>query len=230
MLHAAIQLLLYGLLACLSPLAFAATIAVTQAGRLKALGFGTGFVAAQFLTCALFVGIGVAATGDGTRSHPGIQVLLEVALAVTLGGVALRVRRRPPTEGEGEGSSERTRAVLDRLGRLHFLTTILAGLFLGIGGPKRLLLTAFAATTITTAGLSNSGKAAFVVLYVALATALVWGPVILFVLLGERAVALMKGAQEEVARRQPVVTVYALLLLAALLAIDAIGVLVSQVF
>ena len=228
MLHAAIQLLLYGLLACLSPLAFAATIAVTQAGRLKALGFGTGFVAAQFLTCALFVGIGVAATGDGTRSHPGIQVLLEVALAVTLGGVALRVRRRPPTEGEG--SSERTRAVLERLGRLHFLTAILAGLFLGIGGPKRLLLTAFAATTITTAGLSNSGKAAFVVLYVALATALVWGPVILFVLLGERAVALMKGAQEEVARRQPVVTVYALLLLAALLAIDAIGVLLSQVF
>lgn len=228
MLHAAIQLLLYGLLACLSPLAFAATIAVTQAGRLKALGFGTGFVAAQFLTCALFVGIGVAATGDGTRSHPGIQVLLEVALAVTLGGVALRVRRRPPTEGEG--SSERTRAVLERLGRLHFLTAILAGLFLGIGGPKRLLLTAFAATTITTAGLSNSGEAAFVVLYVALATALVWGPVVLFVLLGERAVALMKGAQEEVARRQPVVTVYALLLLAALLAIDAIGVLVSQVF
>ena len=228
MLHAAIQLLLYGLLACLSPLAFAATIAVTQAGRLKALGFGTGFVAAQFLTCALFVGIGVAATGDGTRSHPGIQVLLEVALAVTLGGVALRVRRKPPTEGEG--SSERTRAVLERLGRLHFLTAILAGLFLGIGGPKRLLLTAFAATTITTAGLSNSGKAAFVVLYVALATALVWGPVILFVLLGERAVALMKGAQEEVARRQPVVTVYVLLLLAALLAIDAIGVLVSQVF
>jgi hypothetical protein len=228
MLHAAIQLLLYGLLACLSPLAFAATIAVTQAGRLKALGFGTGFVAAQFLTCALFVGIGVAATGDGTRSHPGIQVLLEVALAVTLGGVALRVRRRPPTEGEG--SSERTRAVLERLGRLHFLTAILAGLFLGIGGPKRLLLTAFAATTITTSGLSNSGEAAFVVLYVALATALVWGPVILFVLLGERAVALMKGAQEEVARRQPVVTVYALLLLAALLAIDAIGVLLSQVF
>lgn len=228
MLHAAIQLLLYGLLACLSPLAFAATIAVTQAGRLKALGFGTGFVAAQFLTCALFVGIGVAATGDGTRSHPGIQVLLEVALAVTLGGVALRVRRRPPTEGEG--SSERTRAVLERLGRLHFLTAILAGLFLGIGGPKRLLLTAFAATTITTAGLSNSGEAAFVVLYVALATALVWGPVVLFVLLGERAVALMKGAQEEVARRQPVVTVYALLLLAALLVIDAIGVLLSQVF
>jgi len=227
MLHAAIQLLLYGLLACLSPLAFAATIAVTQAGRLKALGFGTGFVAAQFLTCALFVIIGVATTSASTRSHPGVQVVLALAAALALGGVALRVRRRPPTEGEG--SSERTRAVLDRLGRLHFLTTILAGLFLGIGGPKRLLLTAFAATTITTAGTRDSGEAALVVLYVALATALVWGPVILFVLLGERAVALMKGAQEEVTRRQPVVTVYALLLLAALLAIDAIGVLLSQV-
>ena len=52
---------------------------------------------------------------------------------------------------------------------------------------------------------------------------------ILFVLFGERSVALMKHAQGEVARRPPQVTFYALLLLAALLAIDAIGVLLSQV-
>lgn len=46
---------------------------------------------------------------------------------------------------------------------------------------------------------------------------------IFFVLLGARAVALMKGAQKEVARRQPKVAVYALRLLAALLVIDAIA-------
>ena len=226
MLHATIQVLLYGLLAGLSPLAFAATIAVTQTGRLKALGFGAGFVLAQLSTCALFVIAGVAVTGT-TKSYPGVQALLGGALAVLLVSVALQVRRRGPRHREG--SSERTRALLERLGRLRFLTTILAGLVLGIGGPKRLVLTAFAATTITTAGLRDSGEVALVVLYVALATALVWGPVILFVLLGERAVALMKRAQAEVERRQPEVTVYALLLLAALLAIEAIGVLLSQV-
>jgi hypothetical protein len=53
-LHAAIQLLLYALLAGLSPVAFAATIAVMPAGRLKVLGFGTAFVLAQSLTCSLF--------------------------------------------------------------------------------------------------------------------------------------------------------------------------------
>jgi hypothetical protein len=229
MLQAAIQVVLYALLAGLSPLAVAATIAVTQAGRLKALGFGTGFVAAQLVTCTLFVIIGVTTTSSSTRSHhPGVQALLAFALALALGGVALQVRRRPPTQGKG--SSNRTRAALERLRRLRFFTTVLAGLLLGIGGPKRLLLTAFAATTITSVGTSDSGKAAFVVLYVALATALVWGPVILFVLLGERGVKLMESAKGAVARHQPGVTVYTLLLIAALLAIDGIGVLVSQVF
>lgn len=225
MIHSAIEVLIYALLAGLSPLAFAAMIATSQAGRLKVLGFGIGFVAAQLLTCTVFVIIGFAATGTSTRSHPDGQALLALAAAIGLSWVALRVRRRPPTEGRG--SSERTSAVVDRLGRLGFFTTVLVGLLLGIGGPKRLLLTALAATTITAAGLGASGKAALVVLYVALATAVVWVPVILFVVLGARSVALMKGAQGEVARRQPQVTYYALLLLAALLAIDAIVVLVS---
>ena len=226
MLHACIQTFLYGLLAGLSPLAFAATIAVTQAGRLKALGFGTGFVAAQFLTCSLFVIIGVAATGAGTK-HPGVQASLALVLAVALGVVARRVRRRPLPEGDG--ASAKTRALLERLSRLRLVTTILAGLLLGIGGPKRLVLTALAATTITAAGVPDSGEATLVVLYVALATAVVWGPVIIFVLLGGRGVSLMESAQGEVARRQPEVTVYALLLLAGLLVLDAIGVLLSQV-
>ena len=227
MLHATIQVLLYGLLAGLSPLAFAAAIAVTQTGRLKAVGFGAGFVLAQLFTCAVFVIAGVAVTGT-TNSYPGIQALLGGTLAVLLVSVALQVRRRGPRKREG--SSERTRALLERLGRLRFLTTILAGLVLGIGGPKRLVLTAFAATTITAAGTRNSGEVALVLLYVALATVLVWGPVILFVLLGERAVALMTRAQAEVERRQPEVTVYALLLLATILAIDAVAALLFQVF
>ena len=64
-------------------------------------------------------------------------------------------------------------------------------------------------------------------MYVTLATALVWGPLVLFLLLGKRVIALMEGAQGEVARRQPQVTVYALLILAALLILDAVGVLLT---
>jgi hypothetical protein len=68
-----------------------------------------------------------------------------------------------------------------------------------------------------------------VVLYGLLAgfTALVWGPLILFLFLGNRVVALMEDAEREVARRQPQVTVYALLILAGFLALDAISVLLG---
>ena len=76
---------------------------------------------------------------------------------------------------------------------MHLLTTVAAGFLLGIGGPKRLVLTGLASTTIVTAG-RDAGEAVLVVVYVAVATALVWGPVILDVLLGEHAVALMQGA------------------------------------
>ena len=224
MLHASIQVLLYAILAALSPLAFGATLAVIPAGRLKTLGFGIAFVAAQMITCSLFVIIGVSVTGSNRKSHSGIQAALEVVLALALAGRAVQVRRRPTTAKEG--SNARTQVLLARLGQLRLVTTVVAGLLLGIGGPKRLLLTAFAATTIVTAG-RDAGEAVLVVVYVAVATALVWVPVILAVLLGTRALAMLEDAEEEVERRQPQVTVYALLTLAAFLVIDAVSVLLT---
>jgi hypothetical protein len=224
MLHALVEVVLYALLAGVSPLAFAATVAVMPAGRVKVLGFGTGFVVAQLLTCSIFVSIGVAASGANRKSHPGIQVTLELLLAVALSGLALHVRRRPAPAKES--SNARTRALLERLGRLRLLTTIAAGFLLGIGFPKRLLLTALAATTIVAAG-GDVGEAVLVVAYVAVATAIVWCPVILYVLLGKRAVQLIEGAQSEIERRQPQVTVYALLAIAAFLVVDAVSLLMT---
>ena len=224
MIHATIQLLLYALLAGFSALAFAATIAVMQAGRLKTLGFGTGFVIGQLLTCSLFVILGIVVTGASKRPHSALLAALELLLAVLLIVVALRLRRAPPPV-ETEGSSERTRAVLDRLGRMRFLTTSITAQLLGIGGPKRLLLTALAATAITTADVRDAGEAALVVWYCALATVLVWGPVVVYVLLGDRAVGVMTHAQQRLARRQPGVKVYAVLVVAGMLILDAVSLL-----
>jgi hypothetical protein len=53
----------------------------------------------------------------------------------------------------------------------------------------------------------------------------VWGPVIVFVLLGDRAIEVMTDAQQWLARHQQVVKVYALLLLAGILILDAISLL-----
>jgi hypothetical protein len=218
--HPTVHVLLYGLFAGFSALAFAAAIAVMQAGRLKALGFGVGFVGAQAFTCSLFVILGVAITGATKKSHPVLEATIELLLALVLVGAALQIRRRPRVEDPR--SSERTRALLDRLARLRFLTTIAAGVLLGIGGPKRLILTALAATAITAAGIRDSGEAALVVVYLVLATVLVWAPIVFFVLLGTHAVGLMQRFQAEVASRQPDVKVYGLLVLAGLFTLDAI--------
>ena len=221
-----LQVLLYAVLAGLSPLAFAATIAVMQSGRPKALAFGIGFVVAQLLTCCLFFGVDVAASGPSRKNFPGVQAVLALALAVALVWLARRVRQRGVTMGETR--SPRTARVLDRLRRLRMFTTLGAGFVLGLGVPKRLVLAALTVTAITTSGIRSSGQVVLVVVYVAVATVLVWGPVILFVVFGDRSVALMQRGQAEVVRRQPEVTVYALLLLAALLTADAVGILLTE--
>ena len=145
--------------------------------------------------------------------------------------LALVVHRRPPNANVSpaahERSNARTQALLGRLSRFRLLTTVAAGFLLGIGGPKRLVLTGLAATTIVTGGLGDAGEATLVVVYVTLATALVWGPLILFLVIGKRVIALMEGAQGEVGRRQPQATVSALLIFAALLVLDALSFLLT---
>src|SRR5436309_11917704 len=116
MLQALIQLLLYALLAGFSALALAATIGVMQAGRLKALAFGAGFVIGQLFTCSLFVLIGVAAISSRNDKHPGIQASLEILVAVGLSALALRIRATGAVVREG--SNPRVRLALERLGRL----------------------------------------------------------------------------------------------------------------
>jgi Na+/melibiose symporter-like transporter len=220
-----IQLLLYALLAAFSPLAVAATMTAIQAGRRQALGFGVGFVAAQLVTCALFVILDFAAVGSSRRSYPGIRAPLALVLAGVLLWLASRVRRRPPPTHE---SNSRAHALLARLSRLGYLTTLAVGMLLGIGGPKRLVLTALAAALVATSGAGDSSQAELVVVYAALATALVWAPIVFYVVRGEKAVALMKAAQDTASRHQPKVTIYALRGLAALLVIDAIGVVLTH--
>ena len=202
------------------------------AGRLKACGFAAGFIGRRSSTCSALVIIGMAATGSSRKSHANFRAALEFALALALITLALRVHRRPPNTNQrptaNERSEARTQALIGRLGELRLLTTVIAAFLLGIGGPKRLVLTSLAATTIVTAGLSDPNEAELVVVYVTFATALVWGPVILFLLVGKRILALMDRAQGEVGRRQPQISGYALLVIAAFLVINAVGVLLTK--
>ena len=209
-----LQILLYGLLAMLSPLGFAATLAVIQSGRFKALGFGIGFVGGQLLACGLLVMAGTAVVPDRETGHDTLRGLLAIGFGIAVLWLALNVRRRPPSTTPR--SSERSQAVLARLGRLRIGTALVAGLLLGIGGPKRLVLTALAAASISASSADASRATISVVAYTAIATLLGWAPIVAFEVFGDRAVARLGAAQKWLSLHQRAATSAALLLIGAL--------------
>lgn len=224
MLSAALQLVPYALIAALSPLGFAATVTVMRSGRLKALGFAVGVVTGQLLACSILVVIGAAAVPHREVKYPGVRALLELGLGVALLGLAVRLRHRPQSATtQGAGRSE---AVLERLRRLHVLTSLVAGMLLGIGGPKRLVLTVLASASITSAGVGSSTEAALVLWYGLIATILVWASVLAFVIVGKRAVDVLDAAQAWAERHQRPVVFYSLVIISVALIAEGIVTLV----
>jgi hypothetical protein len=93
---------------------------------------------------------------------------------------------------------------------------------LGIGGPKRLVLTGFAAASITAAGSSGSDEAFLIGWYVFLATALVWIPVLAYLLFGDWAVTKVALALEWLAGHRRPATVLTLALIGSALLVDGL--------
>jgi hypothetical protein len=215
---AALQLVPYALIATLSPLGVAATLTVMRTGRLQALGFGLGVVAGQLLACAVLVLVGSVAIPQPTKEHPTFQAVLALGLGVALLVLAVVVQRRP--QAVKPASSGRSRAALDRLQHVHVLTASGLGLLLGIGGPKRLVLTALASASIAASGATGSNEAALVVWYGLLATVLVWLPILAYFVLGDLVVAWLDGALAWLARQRRPVTVYALVLIGLVLLVN----------
>ncbi len=216
----ALQLVPYALVAALSPLGFAATLAVMGSGRLKAFAFGCTFIAGQVISLGILVLIGAAAMPDHHSRHPTLQAALEITFGIALLVLAVGVRRRPVQVDRPKG---RSAAALERLGRLHFTTALIAGALLGIGGPKRLVLSALAATSIAASGVSDAQQGALVVWYTALATILVWAPIIGFEIFGQHAVAKLDEGQRWMSEHQRQVVFYPLLLLALILLADGLA-------
>ena len=220
MLSAAVHLIPYAVIATLSPLGFAATITVMRSGRLKAIGFALGVVLGQLLACAVLVAVGAIATPDRSQSHQTVEGLLEIGLAIVLLSYALVVHRRPETARRP--SNGRSKAALERLQRVHVVTASVVGLLFGIGGPKRLVLTALASAAIAASGITGSNEAALIVWYGLLATLLVWLPVLGYLLLGDRAVATLDAAVEWLARHRRPATVYVLVVVGVALLVNGV--------
>jgi hypothetical protein len=220
---AALHLIPYAFIAAASPLGFAATLTVLRTGRVQALGFAVGVVAGQLVACELLVLIGTASFGNRTK-RPYAEGVFELLLGVALLVLAWNIHRRP--EGS-EPNSGRSQHILERLERVHATTAVVAGVALGVGGPKRLILTGLAAASITAAGLDGTRDAALVLWYGALATVVVWLPVLGAILLGQRAVDWLDGGFSWLTRHHRPLTIGVLLVVGPFLVVDGIALLVN---
>jgi hypothetical protein len=209
----------FALIAALSPVAFAAALAVIHAGRVQALLFGTTFVVTQFLVCAFLVLLGGWSLPSRGHEHPTFRAVVEILFGLWVVALAFTVRRRPRPPSAPHG---RMKGALERLGSVNVWTALAAGVALGIGGPKRLVVTALAAATIADSAGGDATQAASVALYTAVATVLVWAPVLVFALAGSGAVDEITRAAAWVARHGQTLMVLALLAVGAFAIVDGV--------
>jgi zinc transporter ZupT len=222
--NAALYLIPYALVAAASPIGLAATLTVLRTGRVQALGLAIGVLAGQLLALAVLVLIGTASLSHRTK-RPNVEGVLELVLGLMLLLLAFFVHRRPArTEPRDNGRSGR---ILDRLRRVRRSTAVVAGFAFGIGGPKRLILTALAAASITAAGVNGATETALALWYDALATVVVWAPVLAAILLGDRAVDVLDAGFGWLTQHQRVVTVSVLLVVGSFLVVRGLTVFVG---
>ncbi len=222
MLGEAAHLIPYALLATLSPLGLAATITVMRTGRLGAFCFAFGALLGQLLTCSILVVVGGFSIPSNDSSHGTIQGVLDLCLGIALLSLAVVIHRRPSIVTSGSNrSSGRSKRVLERLARVRPFTAVAAGVMLGIGGPKRLVVATLASASIAATGLTGSDQLTLILWYSALATIVVWLPVLSYLLLGQSAVNQVDRGLEWLARHRRSATMGALVLLGVVLLANA---------
>jgi hypothetical protein len=211
------QVVLYGLIAGLSPLALLATLAVLGSGRGRLNGslFALGFLLTQSTVLLIAVLLGAAATPDRDRGHETLAAALGLAAGVGL--IALAARQRSSGDSEEPIGGSRTEAFLARLGRLRSATAFSLGALLGVGGVKRLTLTLLAGASIALAGLIPAEELALGIVYVALASALVTIPVVVYLIAGRHADAWTASTQAWLIRSQQGLTILSTLVFGVLI-------------
>jgi threonine/homoserine/homoserine lactone efflux protein len=200
-----LQILLYGLLAAASPGTLVAILAVLGTERARANGsaFAIGFILGQSLTLSIIVVVGsvtIPGSSDGSAA-------LEFAVGVLLLLTANRTRRPGKAKPRRLGGHSRTAHLVERLQRVSPRTAFSVGVTLGIG-LKRLVITAFAASTIALADVSRSQAFGLGALYIVVATLPVWVPVAGYLVAGKHADEWVASAKAWVAANQRLATSY----------------------
>ncbi len=220
--HLVLNILLFALVSASSPLALGATLVVLThgRGRINGLAFAIGFIAGQVACLLLAYGIGAFSVPGG--NHPAVVACFLILFGVALLVMAVHVRRHRDDPVRIRDPNPRMEALRARLGGLRPLSALAVGTALGIGGPKRITITLLASATIASAGLSHASAGVLAIVYVAIATSLVWLPVMLYVMWGARAADWLLRAERWIGRHRTPLTFYPSAVLGVGLVIDGI--------
>lgn len=216
------RILLFAVVAAASPVGLLATLAVltSRRGRANGAAFLAGFIigqAAAFLAAFL---LGSAATPDRPEGSEELSAGLELAFGLGLLALAWPERRRA-AQVPGGGPS-RTERLLGRLKGLRPGTAFSVGTLLGVGGVKRLSITIVAGATVGIAGLLPVEDLLLGALYVAIAAVLVWLPVGVYLVAGERADRWMSESEGWILANERRLTFFSTLFFGLLLTSDAL--------
>ena len=213
-----LRLLLLALAAAASPLALAATLAVLSShfARLNGVLFATGFFLGEAIGWAAALLFGsIIGIGEGDTTIVSIFELLLGLLLLSAAGRVYRHEAAPRRQ-----RSERTRQMLARLRGIGPITAVVAGTVLGLGVPKRLTITFVAAATIQSSDDATVRELWMVAIYMVVAAVLVWAPVLVYVVVGDRATAWLDDGQAWLTAHQRIVTLYSLLAFGGILVVD----------
>jgi hypothetical protein len=191
---AGFHVLFYAIVAAASPLVVTATFIVIRGERPRTSGiaFLIGFVFGTAVACVLGLIVGEAAVA-WLDSRETIEALLTLALGVALLIFGVRARGRPsPPEAE---RSSRATAIMASLRHVRPAAACSMAGLLGFGGPKRLLLTLLAMAWVSGAGNGHVANLTLILLYIVVATVLVWVPVGIVVVAGERAAIMLSRGE-----------------------------------
>ena len=187
---AAFHVLFYAVIAAASPLVLTATFVVIRSERPRANGiaFLTGFLLGTAIACAIGLIIGQAAV-ERLGSHATIEAALTLALGLVL--LMLGWRARGTLSKPVTARSSRGAAIMEGLRHVRPAAAFSMAGLLGFGGPKRLLLTLLAMASVSGADYGHVVNLTLVVLYIGVASVLVWVPVGIVIVAGERAVVIL---------------------------------------
>ena len=215
------HVLLYAVAAAASPLVLIATFVVIRSERPRRNGIA--FLSGLVLTC-IACGLGLLlgnAMVERIDSHETIEAVLTLLLGLVLLLIGLRARHSSPRP-ENEGSSPAS-AILEGLDKVRPAAAFSIAALLGFGGPKRLVFTFLAMASISEASIGGAADITLVVTYIVIATALVWVPVGVVVVAGERAAVIIEYGQSWLTSHAAALRVWLSLGIGAALVVDGLA-------